>query len=144
MMKKSLCILLAVLALASVFSACSKTEQPQKEQPSTTEAQEQFYDAKGNAYSSKFDVLFYDEQGTAYKLEMTEDYLPDYVNQTTGEKLNGFQCYVTEQGNFYFDKDNKLSLKKDTMSIYYDSSKNVYYDISTVSWEKDGTMKHKN
>ena len=86
MMKKSLSILLAVIALASVFSACSKTEQP-----STTDVQEQFFDAKGNAYSSKFDVLFYDEQGTAYKLEMTEDYLPDYVNQTTGEKLNGFQ-----------------------------------------------------
>ena len=144
MMKKSLSILLAVIALASVFSACSKTEQPPKEQPSTTETQEQFYDAKGNAYSSKFDVLFYDEQGTAYKLEMTEDYLPDYVNQSTGERLNGLQCYVTEQGCLYYDKDNKLSLKDGSMSIYYDDSKNVYYDISTVSWDKDGTLIHQN
>ncbi len=144
MMKKTATLLLAIMVLMSVFSACSKSANTQAEttKAQTTASQEQYYDAKGNAYSSSLDVLFYDKDGNAYKLEVVEDYMPDYVNQSTGEHLNGFQCYITEQGCLYFDEDNKLSLKDGSMSIYYDDSKNIYYDISTVSWDKDGNLVH--
>ena len=144
MMKKTATLLLAILALMSVFSACSKSVDTQTEttKAQTTASQEQYYDAKGNVYSSSLDVLFYDKDGNSYKLEVVEDYMPDYVNQSTGERLNGFQCYITEQGCLYFDEDNKLSLKDGSMSIYYDDSKNVYYDISTVSWDKNGNLIH--
>jgi hypothetical protein len=144
MMKKTATLLLAILALMSVFSACSKSADTQTEttKAQTTASQEQYYDAKGNVYSSSLDVLFYDKDGNSYKLEVVEDYMPDYVNQSTGERLNGFQCYITEQGCLYFDEDNKLSLKDGSMSIYYDDSKNVYYDISTVSWDKNGNLIH--
>lgn len=146
MMKKIGALLLVILTLLSVFSACSKSADTKDgtSKVQTTASQEKYYDAKGNSYSSTLDVLFYDKDGNAYKLETAEDYMPDYVNQSTGERLNGLQCYVTEQGYLYYDKDNKLSLKNGSMSIYYDDSKNVYYDISTVSWDKDGTLIHQN
>lgn len=146
MMKKTAAFLLAILTLLSVFSACSKSADAKGNtaKKQTTASQEQYYDAKGNTYSSSLDVLFYDKDGNSYKLETAEDYMPDYVNQSTGERLNGFQCYVTEQGYLYYDEDNKLSLKDGSMSIYYDDSKNIYYDISTVSWDKDGNLTHQN
>lgn len=146
MMKKIGALLLMILTLLFVFSACSKSADTKDgtSKAQTTASQEKYYDAKGNSYSSTLDVLFYDKDGNAYKLEMAEDYMPDYVNQSTGKRLNGLQCYVTEQGYLYYDEDNKLSLKDGSMSIYYDDSKNVYYDISTVSWDKDGTLIHQN
>lgn len=146
MMKKTAAFLLAILTLLSVFSACSKSADSKGNtaKRQTTASQEQYYDAKGNTYSSSLDVLFYDKDGNSYKLETAEDYMPDYVNQSTGERLNGFQCYVTEQGYLYYDEDNKLSLKDGSMSIYYDDSKNIYYDISTVSWDKYGNLTHQN
>ena len=100
MMKKIGALLLVILTLLSVFSACSKSADTKDgtSKAQTTASQGKYYDAKGNSYSSTLDVLFYDNDGNAYKLETAEDYMPDYVNQSTGERLNGLQCYVTEQG----------------------------------------------
>ena len=94
MMKKIGALLLVILALSSLFSACSKSAdvKDSTSKTQTTASQEKYYDAKGNSYSSTLDVLFYDKDGNTYKLETAEDYMPDYVNQSTGERLTGLQC----------------------------------------------------
>lgn len=141
MLKKIISIALSVLSVVVLLCACTNADSDNK----TTEqaSQNVFYDAKGNAYDNRLDVLFYDEQGNTYRLEVVEDYMPDYVNVETGERLNGFQCYVTEQGYLYYDNDDKLSLKDGSMSIYTDANGNEYYDISTATWNSDGTLNHK-
>lgn len=145
-MKKSVSVLMLVVMLIAVFCSCSKDADAKNQttEPQAAASQTQYYDSKGNAYSSSLDVLFYDKDGNAYKLVTTDDLLPDYVNQSTGERLNGFQCYVTEQGFLYYDENSELSLKDGSVSIYYDKNQNVYYDISTVTWDKDGNLHHKN
>ena len=136
MLKKIISVALSVLSVVVLLCSCTNADSDAQTTEKTS--QNVFYDAKGNSYDNRLDVLFYDEQGNTYRLEVVEDYMPDYVNIETGERFNGFQCYITEQGYLYYDKDDKLSLKDGSMSIYTDADGNEYFDISTVTWSSDG------
>ena len=96
MLKKIISVALSVLSVVVLLCSCTNADSDAQTTEKTS--QNVFYDAKGNAYDNRLDVLFYDEQGNTYRLEVVEDYMPDYVNTETGERLNGFQCYITEQG----------------------------------------------
>ena len=101
-MKRLMKIIAVVTAFACVFtllSACSSGKE--KNEPVTNAGM--YYDRNGEESSSREEVKYYDKDGNVYLFEMVEDYLPDYVNQQTGERLNGFNCYITEDGYLYND-----------------------------------------
>lgn len=131
---------LVLVCFACVFSACSKKGEATTE-PSTRQGM--YYDRNGEESQSREEVKYYDKDGNVYLYEMVEDYLPDYVNQQTGERLNGFNCYITEDGYLYNDISNRLSLVSGTTDTYSDSDGNLYYDISTVYWDMNGDMFHR-
>lgn len=141
-MKRLLKIIALVTAFAcafALFSACSSDKE--KNEPVTNAGM--YYDRNGEESSSREEVKYYDKDGNVYLFEMVEDYLPDYVNQQTGERLNGFNCYITEDGYLYNDISNKLNLVSGTTDTYSDSDSNTYYDISTVYWDMNGNMFHR-
>ena len=133
-------LVLALVCFVCSFSACSKKGEATSE-PVTNAGM--YYDRNGEESSSREEVKYYDKDGNVYLFEMVEDYLPDYVNQLTGERLNGFNCYITEDGYLYNDISNKLSLVSGTTDTYSDTDGNTYYDISTVYWDMNGNMFHR-
>ena len=106
---------------------------------------EDFEIKKALRCDSKESVNYYDRDGNVYHYMMVEDYLPDYVNEKTGEHINGFECYIDENGFFCHISDSKvLSRVENSVDTYEDESGNKYYDISTVSWDENGNMIHSN
>ena len=95
-------LIFVVSVLVFSFSACSKatdnTETVQSTAKTTTSASNAvYYDKNGTACDSKESVNYYDRHGNVYHYMMVEDYLPDYVNEKTGEHINGFECYRRER-----------------------------------------------
>lgn len=138
-LNKILAVALMLACFCTVLSACSSGDT--KIEPVTNEGM--YYDRNGEESSSREEVKYYDKDGNIYLFEMVEDYLPDYVNQQTGERLNGFNCYITEDGYLYNDISNRLSLVSGTTDTYSDSDGNLYYDISTIYWDMQGNMFHR-
>lgn len=145
-------LMFVVSALVLLFSACTNsgardnTETVQSTAETTTSSSNAvYYDKNGTAYDSEENVNYYDRDGNVYHYMMVEDYLPDYVNEKTGEHINGFECYIDENGFFCHISDNKvLSRVENSVDTYEDESGNKYYDISTVSWDENGNMIHSN
>ena len=138
---KIFALIMALVILCSVFASCSKREEKQNNEPNTKQGM--YYDRNGEEANSRQEVKYYDKDGNVFMLEIVEDYMPDYVNQQTGERYNGFECYITEDGYFFFDSNDKLKLVSGTTDTYSDSDGNKYYDISTVYWDNEGIMFHK-
>lgn len=136
---KIIALVMMLVCFCTALSACSSGKT--KIEPVTNEGM--YYDRNGEESSSRQEVKYYDKDGNVYLYEMVEDYLPDYVNQQTGERLNGFNCYITEDGYLYNDISNRLNLVSGTTDTYSDSDGNLYYDISTVYWDMQGNMFHK-
>lgn len=145
-------LMFVVSAFVLLFSACTNsgamdnTETVQSTSETTTATSNAvYYDKNGTAYDSEESVNYYDRDGNIYHYMMVEDYLPDYVNEKTGEHINGFECYIDENGFFCHISDNKvLSRVENSVDTYEDENGNKYYDISTVSWDENGNMIHSN
>lgn len=149
-MKKAVSIfsLIIVFAMALLsFVSCSKAADENESKTTTspqTTASSVYYDRNGASYDSKESVKYYDKSGNVYYYMMVEDYLPDYVEEKSGEHINGFECYIDENGYFCHIADNSLSRVENTVDTYEDAQGNKYYDISTVSWDENGNMLHNN
>ncbi len=152
-MKKTVNILaLLTLALLLCFSLASCAKDNAQDESTTSglqssEAQKSetvYYDRNGEPYDTEEAVKYYDKNGNVYHYTMVEDYLPDYVDEKTGEHINGFECYIDEDGYFCHIADKSVKLVKNSVDTYEDSDGKKYYDISTVSWDSDGNMIHNN
>lgn len=126
---------LVLICIASAFSACSKKNEAE---PSTEQGM--YYDRNGVEAKSREEILYYDKDGNVFMLEIVEDYMPDYVNQQTGERYNGFECYITEDGYFYHDAADELKLVSGTTDTYKNPDGKQFFDISTVYWDMNGNM----
>ena len=147
-MKKTVNILaLLTLALLLCFSLASCAKDNTQDESTTAQTQKTetvYYDRNGELYDTEEAVKYYDKNGNVYHYTMVEDYLPDYVDEKTGEHINGFECYIDEDGYFCHIADKSVKLVKNSVDTYEDSDGKKYYDISTVSWDSDGNMIHNN
>lgn len=139
----SVVFVMVLMSLVSCSKAADENESKTTTSPQTT-ASSVYYDKNGAAYDSKEGVKYYDKSGNVYHYMMVEDYLPDYVEEKSGEHINGFECYIDENGYFCHIADNSLSRVENTVDTYEDAQGNKYYDISTVSWDENGNMLHNN
>lgn len=99
-----------------------------------------YYDMKGNEYEASGDIIFYDKEGNAYNCAIDEDtYESSYVNQTTGDSYDSYNCYVDKDGYFYYDEDESIQMNDD-FTAFYDTDGAEYFAISDVYWDADGEM----
>lgn len=145
-MKKIVALLLAVISASLLMTSCSgKAEQvsPTNSKGETTYPQSAsvLYDRNGDSYPEKSKVKYFDRDGNVYYFNMDQQsYLPTFINEKTGESIDAFFCYISEDGYLVFDKENKISRDKDTTDTYRDEEGNIYYDAFTVEWDKDGNL----
>lgn len=128
--------LLLCIVIAFAFTSCKKADEPSDNKNGDTV----YYDKNAVAYDKMEDVKYYDKDGNVYLLSIGEDYMPDYISQSTGEKYNGFDCYIDEDGYFVYDNNSSFKLKNGTVSVYNDSQGNTYYQIASVKWDSNGNM----
>lgn len=136
-MKKYIAIALSII-IALSFGACAKNSNQNK----TASKASVFYDRNGQKYSKEEDVKYYDASGNVYHKTMVEDFMPEFVNDKTGESYSGFMCYISEDGYLFYDPDNTLKRVKGSLNTYTDSSGKEYYDMSTITWDSSGNLTH--
>lgn len=133
--------IIAVIAIAaasgieiySVFSTVSDTIDDADETV--------YYDMKGNEYENLQDIILYDTDGNSYEYIIDEDtYDSSYINQTTGESYEYYNCYLTMDGYFYYDEDESIQINDD-LSTYSDTDGTEYYSATGVYWDADGKIK---
>lgn len=96
-----------------------------------------YYDKTGKAYTDDDDVLYYDSDGNSYEYDDDEYLLVDEKGKTYNLDI----AYIDEKGNLYFDISGGLITIDEGSSFYYqDGEGNKYFNIFSVSWDKDGNM----
>lgn len=79
-----------------------------------------YYDAKGASYRfSSDDFCYKDDDGNAYA---------------------SLQCFLDENGYFYFDKENKLTYDSEIKKYKDPESEKTYIPIMGVYWDAQGNM----
>ena len=101
-----------------------------------------FYDVHGNEYYDLYDVPLYDKQGNIYIHEDAWFTAGSYTDQN-GKSYDGDNCYLSEDGYFYFDENEELKPYKDSYDYYTDGETIYYYLFNRVYWENDGTIYEK-
>lgn len=72
-----------------------------------------YYDKEGNSYEKGTDVLIYGKKGEAYTYELIDEieengtYASYYINED-GERFDSINCYVDEDGYFFYDEEAML------------------------------------
>lgn len=72
-----------------------------------------YYDRNANAYEDAYDVIIYGKDGETYTYEEDEEvdeygYNMTYYVSSEGEKFVSYDCYVDEEGYFFYDEDYTL------------------------------------
>lgn len=100
-----------------------------------------FYDVHGNTYDDVYDVPLHDREGNTYTYVTRWFTEPDFMDQD-GNVYEGDQCYLTEDGYFFYDADDTLTLYEEARPYdYYTDGENFYYDLMKhVYWDEDGQM----
>ena len=98
-----------------------------------------YYDLKGNAYGDVYDVPYYDEKGNKYTYESEWFTTGTYTDQD-GNKYDGDYVYISEDGYFYYDKNNKLQPYDDSYEYYTDGNKIYYSQFPYTYWDENGEM----
>lgn len=98
-----------------------------------------YYDLKGNAYSDVYDVPYYDEKGNKYTCESEWFTTGTYTDQD-GNKYDGDYVYISEDGYFYYDKNNELQPFDDSYEYYTDGNKIYYSQFPYAYWDENGEM----
>ncbi len=101
-----------------------------------------FYDIHGNEYDDLYDVPLYDKLGNKYTHELAWSTAGTYIDQN-GKSYDDDYCYLSEEGYFYFDKNEELKPYKDSYDYYTDGETIYYYLFNRVYWENDGTIYEK-
>lgn len=100
------------------------------------------YDSKGNEYHDLYDVPLYDREGNTYvrDYENVSLFSPSYYRDQNGNLYEEDQCYVDEDGYFYFDKDNTLTVYEEDDTYCTDGNKRYFQLWQLVYWEEDGSI----
>lgn len=98
-----------------------------------------YYDVVGNKYENINDVPFHDRQGNTYFYEPAWFEVGTYTDQN-GKKYDGHYCYISEDGYFYYDKNDKLQPYNDSYDYYTDGEVIYYSPLGSIYWDEDGTM----
>ena len=100
-----------------------------------------YYDRNGNQYGDYYEICLYDEDGNEYTYE-SEWFSFKYIDQN-GKTYDGDYCYLSEDGYFFYDRDNSL-VPYDGTYDYYTDGETVYYSLRfRVYWDEDGTIYEK-
>lgn len=98
-----------------------------------------FYDVHGNEYTDRYDVPLHDKMGNVYTHEAEWFTAGTYTDQD-GKTYDGEDCYLSQEGYFYFDANNEL-VPYLNYDHYYTDGETVYYSLfHRVHWEEDGTI----
>lgn len=99
-----------------------------------------YYDKNQIEYDDLNDVPLYDENGNAYRMDKASSGIFStsyYDNQ--GNEYSYENCFISEEGWFYYDNSHMLTEKDD--GYFYDSDGNKYAFIDDwVYWDKDGRI----
>ncbi len=96
-----------------------------------------YYDKTGKVYTDDDDVLYYDSDGNSYEYDDDKYLLTD----KKGKTYNADIAYIDEKGNLYFDISGGLEAVDSSDQFYYrDSKGKKYFNLFSVSWDKDGNM----
>ena len=100
------------------------------------------YDSKGNEYHDLYDIPLYDREGNIYvrDLENVSLFSPSYYRDQNGNLYEEDQCYIDEDGYFFFDKDNTLTVYEKDDTYCTDGDKRYFQLWQLVYWEKDGSI----
>lgn len=121
-----------------------------------------YYDKEGNSYDNPFDVVIYDREGETYTYYLDESDDFTYFVSSSGEEYDSFNCYVDEDGFFYYDEEYLLTYPEESYEDYedvewsdmfdefenykyynnyvVDSDGNLYYSADEASWNADGEL----
>ena len=98
-----------------------------------------YYDVLGNKYELITDIPLHDKQGNTYFYEPGWFSVGTYTDQN-GTEYDGSYCYISEDGYFYYDKNDELQPYEDTIDYYTDGETVFYSPFGRIYWEEDGTM----
>lgn len=95
-----------------------------------------YYDRNGAAYSDIDDVVYYDAEGNTYLFNEDEFCFVD----SNGASYSSMQCFIDEDGYFYYDTDNKLEFDS-ALKKYTDKDGKTYVPTVGVYWDAQGNVK---
>lgn len=99
-----------------------------------------YYDVHGTEYFFYTDVPLFDEDGNKYFYEKDFGFeIGDYVDED-GNVYENENSFLSEDGYFYYDKDDILTPYRDEYG-YFTDGETIYYDLfNYVYWNEDGVM----
>ena len=100
------------------------------------------YDLKGNEYHDIYDIPLYDREGNVYvrDYENSSLFSPRYYRDQNGKLYEENLCYIDEDGYFFFDKDNTLTIYEKDDTYCTDGNKLYFQLWQVVYWEEDGSI----
>lgn len=153
--KRLIVLLLCVLTLCCLFSACSNADDADTEETTEFEVTEEalFTTNPNETTTDKSEVVFYDRYGKTYN-ELTE--LPYYAQNGKVyyyRKANGKtyftdkdnneydvnKCFIDPKGYFIYDGEGNITLDESSLSA---KGKNgtTYFPAVTIRWTVDHKM----
>ncbi len=97
-----------------------------------------YYDRNGTVYNWYDEMLYFDEKGNTYKYN-SEWFTHSYIDQN-GKEYDEENCFISEDGYFYYDENDTLKPIADKDGYYTDGEKMYYNPSFRVYWYEDGTM----
>ena len=131
-------ILIVVAAILSIVSAISMGLGFIKSY-ADNEPLAAAYDVHGNEYFDYMEVPLYDKEGNIYTYEPAWFVIGDYIDQN-GKAYDGDNCYLDQEGFFYYDK-NKTLKPHETHDGYYTDGENIKIKNILTYDNGDGTSR---
>lgn len=116
--------------------AAEEEAQDEAEDEAQDRTESTYYDIKGNAYDDADDVVYYDAKGASYRFS-SDDFC---YKDDDGNAYASLQCFLDENGYFYFDKENKLTYDSEIKKYKDPESEKTYIPIMGVYWDAQGNM----
>ena len=120
----------------SAFENSAETDNDFGDEIDSYDNQTVYYDRNGAAYSDIDDMVYYDADGNAYSFD--EDSFC-YID-SNGATYSSMQCFINEDGYFYYDTDNNLEFNYE-LKKYTDKDGKTYVPAVGVYWDAQGNIK---
>lgn len=153
--KKFIVLICTLLALACLFSACSKSDDAKEEGTTkfevteeslyTTDANETttdasdvvFYDRYGKTYNNLNDLPYYAQNGKVYYYSKSNGKACFVDTQNNEYDVN--KCFIDPKGYFVYDEDGNITLDETSLMA---TGKNgtTYFPAVTIRWTVDHKM----
>lgn len=123
--------------ILSAFENSAETDDSDFDDDSDSyDSETVYYDRNGSAYSDIDDVVYYDADGNTYSFD--EDAYC-YID-SSGTTYSSMQCFIDEDGYFYYDTDNTLEFDSN-LKKYTDKAGKTYVPAVGVYWDAQGNIK---